>query len=218
MATARRCRVCKEPPTTRDPSRRRRTAAALIYCSHDASRISVLPGVPHGARATGDHGGKPRLACPECEFVHWRNPLPVVGAIVERAGRVVLVHGLGRPPTWYGLVAGFLETGETPQECALREVEEELGIDGPARRIRRGLPVRAAESDHLRLSRARLRTAQFGSRRTSWTTTRKFGSRSSSRGRKARARPARLAREPRLPAADAGLRHAAGSIPAARAP
>jgi NADH pyrophosphatase NudC (nudix superfamily) len=73
-------------------------------------------------------GGRERLTCPECEFVHWRNPLPVVGAIVERAGRVVLVHGLGRPPTWYGLVAGFLETAETPQECALREVEEELGI------------------------------------------------------------------------------------------
>jgi NAD+ diphosphatase len=73
-------------------------------------------------------GGRERLACSECEFVHWRNPVPVVGAIVERAGRVVLVHGVGRPPTWYGLVAGFLETGETPEECALREVEEELGI------------------------------------------------------------------------------------------
>jgi ADP-ribose pyrophosphatase YjhB (NUDIX family) len=61
--------------------------------------------------------------------VHWRNPVPVVGAIVERAGRVVLVHGVGRPLHWYGLVAGFLETAETPAECALREVKEELSID-----------------------------------------------------------------------------------------
>ncbi|HEX5047036.1 MAG TPA: NUDIX domain-containing protein [Gammaproteobacteria bacterium] len=74
-------------------------------------------------------GGLDRLACPACDFVHWRNPVPVVGAIVERAGCVVLVHGLGRPPHWFGLVAGFLETGESPADCALREVKEELGLD-----------------------------------------------------------------------------------------
>jgi NADH pyrophosphatase NudC (nudix superfamily) len=79
--------------------------------------------------ALGHHGGRERLACPACGFVHWRNPVPVVGAIVERAGRVVLVHGVGRPLHWYGLVAGFLETAETPAECAVREVKEELGID-----------------------------------------------------------------------------------------
>jgi NADH pyrophosphatase NudC (nudix superfamily) len=78
---------------------------------------------------TGTRGGRERQLCPACGFVHWRNPLPVVGAIVERAGRVVLVHSLGRPPQAYGLVAGFLETGETPEQCALREVQEELGLD-----------------------------------------------------------------------------------------
>jgi NADH pyrophosphatase NudC (nudix superfamily) len=78
---------------------------------------------------SAERGGLERLACPACEFVHWRNPVPVVGAIVERAGRIVLVHSLGRPPHWFGLVAGFLETGETPQECALREVKEEIGLD-----------------------------------------------------------------------------------------
>jgi len=81
------------------------------------------------ALVIGTRGGRERLACPECGFVHWRNPVPVVGAIVERAGRVVLVHGVGRPAHWYGLVAGFLESAETPAECALREVKEELGID-----------------------------------------------------------------------------------------
>lgn len=76
-----------------------------------------------------EHGGKSRLACPECSFVYWRNPVPVVAAIVERAGCVVLVRSLGWPATWYGLVAGFLETGEQPEEAVLREVREELGIE-----------------------------------------------------------------------------------------
>jgi NAD+ diphosphatase len=75
------------------------------------------------------HGGRERLACAACDFVHWRNPVPVVAAIVERAGRVVLVRSLGRPPTWYGLVAGFLESGETPEQAVVREVVEELGIE-----------------------------------------------------------------------------------------
>jgi NAD+ diphosphatase len=74
-------------------------------------------------------GGEPRLVCPACSFVHWRNPVPVVAAIAERAGRVVLVHSIGRPPTWYGLVAGFLERGEHPESAVLREVREELGLD-----------------------------------------------------------------------------------------
>jgi len=78
--------------------------------------------------ALREHGGKPRLACPECGFVHWRNPVPVVAAIVERDQRVILVRSHGWPQTWYGLVTGFLESGEKPEDAVLREVTEELGI------------------------------------------------------------------------------------------
>lgn len=60
--------------------------------------------------------------------MHWDNPVPVVAAIVERDGHVILVHSHGAPPTWYGLVAGFLEPEETIEEAVLREVKEELGI------------------------------------------------------------------------------------------
>jgi NADH pyrophosphatase NudC (nudix superfamily) len=77
-----------------------------------------------------ERGGQTRLACPQCSFVHWRNPVPVVAAVVERAGRVVLVHSIGRPPHWYGLVAGFLERAEHPADAVLREVAEELGLEG----------------------------------------------------------------------------------------
>jgi NAD+ diphosphatase len=75
------------------------------------------------------HGGKDRLACPSCSFVHWQNPIPVVAAIVERAGRVILVHSRGWPETWFGLVTGFLESGERPEDAVLREAAEELGIE-----------------------------------------------------------------------------------------
>ena len=71
-----------------------------------------------------------RRACPraECGFVAWDNPVPVVAAIVERSGAVVLVRSRGWPDNYFGLVAGFLELGESPEAGMLREVEEELGI------------------------------------------------------------------------------------------
>ncbi|MDX2286585.1 MAG: NUDIX hydrolase [Bacteroidia bacterium] len=75
-------------------------------------------------------GGRERKACPDpaCGFVHWDNPVPVVAAVVERNGAVVLVRSHGWPEGWYGLVTGFLEPGETPEQAVLREVQEELGL------------------------------------------------------------------------------------------
>lgn len=71
-----------------------------------------------------------RQKCPSCDFVHWDNPVPVVAAIVEHDGKVILTRSKGWPDKWLGIVAGFLEKGETPEKGALREVKEELGLDG----------------------------------------------------------------------------------------
>ena len=42
--------------------------------------------------------------------------------------RVLLVHARNFKTDFYGLVAGFVETGETLEEAVHREVEEETGI------------------------------------------------------------------------------------------
>lgn len=77
-----------------------------------------------------EQDGVPRTVCPAegCGFVHYDNPTPVVAAIVERGDHVLLVRSHGWPETWFGLVTGFLERGESPTEGILREIEEELGI------------------------------------------------------------------------------------------
>lgn len=76
--------------------------------------------------------GRERLRCAdlECGYVFWDNPTPTVAALVETAGKVVLVRQKGWPEKWYGIVSGFLERGETPEQGVLREVEEELGLQG----------------------------------------------------------------------------------------
>lgn len=83
--------------------------------------------------ATLAHNAENYLACsgPDCRFVHYENPTPVVGAIVEHEDdHLVLVQNVGWPPTWYALVTGFLEKHEHPDEAVLREVEEEIGLKG----------------------------------------------------------------------------------------
>jgi NADH pyrophosphatase NudC (nudix superfamily) len=68
-----------------------------------------------------------------CGFTHYDNPTPVIAAVVEHSGMVVLAHNRTWPPrlrSFYGLITGFLERGESPEECALREVKEELDLDG----------------------------------------------------------------------------------------
>lgn len=73
-------------------------------------------------------GGRERQACPNCGFIHWNNPTPIVAAIVEQDEQIVLVRSIGRPPHAYALVAGFLESAEHPDDAVLREIHEEVGL------------------------------------------------------------------------------------------
>lgn len=73
-----------------------------------------------------DH--RPRLVCPD-GHVTWRNPRIVVGTLPIRAGRVYLARRAIEPAhgrwTYPG---GFLEVGESAQEGARRETEEETEL------------------------------------------------------------------------------------------
>lgn len=71
------------------------------------------------------------MACPRpsCGFVHWDNPAPVVAGLVVRDGMVVLARNVAWPEKMFGLVTGFLERDEAPDEAVSREVREELGLD-----------------------------------------------------------------------------------------
>lgn len=68
-----------------------------------------------------------RQRCPACGWTHYGNPTPVVAALVEDGAEVILVRNVGWPEKWFGLVSGFLEANERPEQAVLREVREELG-------------------------------------------------------------------------------------------
>ena|SRR5437868_3694267 len=70
-----------------------------------------------------------RVCSAGCGFIHYDNPTPVVAAVVEHEGAIVLARNRAWPRTFYGLITGFLERNETPQQCAVREVKEELNLE-----------------------------------------------------------------------------------------
>ena len=77
-----------------------------------------------------EHGGRLRRVCPDasCGFIHWDHPVPVVAAVVEHEGKIILARNVAWPASFYALITGFLEREESPEIGVQREVEEELGL------------------------------------------------------------------------------------------
>lgn len=76
-----------------------------------------------------DNGGRLRAACPKCHFVHWNNPLPVLAALVEYEGRILLARNAAWTHGLYALITGFMEADETPEAGMARELKEETNLD-----------------------------------------------------------------------------------------
>jgi ADP-ribose pyrophosphatase YjhB (NUDIX family) len=76
-----------------------------------------------------------RRVCAVCGHVHYENPKVVIGAACLHDGRVLLCRRAIEPRAGFWTVpAGFLELGESPEEGAMREAQEEararIAIEG----------------------------------------------------------------------------------------
>ena len=70
--------------------------------------------------------------CPSCQLPVYENPVPATAVVIFNPEHEVLLVLRGQEPgkgKWC-LPGGFQETGETPEQCALRELHEETGIAG----------------------------------------------------------------------------------------
>jgi len=95
----------------------------------DAYRFCPICATPLAlAGAMEDSGWKERLRCAACGFTHWNNPTPVLAAIIEIDGQVLLARNAAWTARMFGLITGFMEAGESPEEGIRREVAEETGL------------------------------------------------------------------------------------------
>lgn len=66
--------------------------------------------------------------CPQCGNELYPPISTAIIVLVRRGEEILLVHAHNFRGTFYGLVAGFLEAGETLEQCVRREVLEETGL------------------------------------------------------------------------------------------
>ena len=67
--------------------------------------------------------------CNECGTIEYPAIAPVVMVAVVYDGKLLLTKYANRDFSQHGLVAGFVEIGETLEEAAKREVKEEVGLE-----------------------------------------------------------------------------------------
>lgn len=66
--------------------------------------------------------------CTNCGKQVWPSLATAIIVLIRRGEEVLLVHARNFKGDFYGLVAGFVETGETLEEAVHREVMEETGL------------------------------------------------------------------------------------------
>ena len=99
-------------------------ARALEICEWDhAHRFCGSCGSPTALKP-----GERALECTTCGRLSYPRISPAVIVAVIRDRRILLARAPRFPPGMFSVLAGFVEPGETLEECVAREVLEETGI------------------------------------------------------------------------------------------
>lgn len=69
------------------------------------------------------------MLCPSCGLLAYPRISPAIMVLVRDGEKLLLARGPQFKPGVYSALAGFVEPGETLEQCAVREVREEVGIE-----------------------------------------------------------------------------------------
>ena len=67
--------------------------------------------------------------CPACNLVRYPGVFPAIIVAVIKDRHILLARSQRFPKGRYSVLAGFVEPGETLEECVRREVSEEVGLE-----------------------------------------------------------------------------------------
>lgn len=79
-------------------------------------------------RPTTRQTGELAMACGACGLLVYPRISPAVMVLIQRGEELLLARSPRFAPGVFSALAGFVEAGETLEECAAREVREEVGI------------------------------------------------------------------------------------------
>lgn len=69
------------------------------------------------------------LGCDECKTLAYPRLAPAVIMLIHRDEEVLLAHGRSFGAPMYSTLAGFVEPGESLEQCVAREIREEVGVE-----------------------------------------------------------------------------------------
>jgi len=78
---------------------------------------------------TEPKAGERAKACPSCGLISYPEVSPAIIVAVTRSAEILLARSRRFHGSYYSILAGFVEPGETFEECVKREVKEEVGIE-----------------------------------------------------------------------------------------
>ncbi|MFX1514035.1 MAG: NAD(+) diphosphatase [Promethearchaeota archaeon] len=67
--------------------------------------------------------------CPQCSLINFPRISPAIIVGVLKKNQILLANGARFHSNIFSVLAGFVEPGETLEECVRREVKEEVGIE-----------------------------------------------------------------------------------------
>ncbi|MDX5372544.1 MAG: NAD(+) diphosphatase [Pseudomonadaceae bacterium] len=79
--------------------------------------------------ATSQVPGERCMRCPACGLDSYARISPSMIVLVSRGDEVLLARSPRFVPGIYSTLAGFVEPGESAEECVIREVREEVGVE-----------------------------------------------------------------------------------------
>ena len=83
----------------------------------------------HCGHATEAHSSEYAMVCPACGYRQYPRVQPCVITVITRGhDEILLAKNAHNPRQMYGLIAGFVEVGETLEEAVRRETLEEVGL------------------------------------------------------------------------------------------
>lgn len=77
---------------------------------------------------TSYRGDKWEKHCPRCAMLFYPRISPAIIVCIKKANAILMARSPHFPPGAYGLIAGFVEPGESVEAAVHREVFEEVGI------------------------------------------------------------------------------------------
>ncbi|NNE73701.1 MAG: NAD(+) diphosphatase [Acidimicrobiales bacterium] len=81
------------------------------------------------ATETQPASGERAFVCPSCGLLSYPRLSPAVIMAVHRDDEILLAQGVRFRGPMYSVLAGFVEAGETIEDCVRREVQEEVGLE-----------------------------------------------------------------------------------------